>query len=79
MDKTIVRIAEELETQVYKDPMHGDIAKTNFLYGAARQKLLDIDKGKKFIEELILSIIGCEPKPGWIKEIQDDYVKLMEE
>lgn len=84
----IERIAEELETSVYKDPMHGQIAKANFLYGAAQQKIeAEEESEKKKVTELFkagetrLAII----KKAWELmtsrgfESYEDFVKAMEE
>lgn len=48
MDR-IQRIADELEKEVYKDPMHGKIARDNFLYGVAQGKLEIIEKAVEWI------------------------------
>lgn len=84
----IERIAEELETSVYKDPMHGQIAKANFLYGVAQQKIAALEESeKKKVRELFeagevrLAII----KKAWELmtsrgfESYEDFVKAMEE
>lgn len=50
MNARLQKIADDLGTKTYKDPLHGQIAKDNFIYGAAQQKLEMIDKACKWME-----------------------------
>lgn len=39
MNSRLKKIAEDLGENVYKDPMHGQIAKCNFIYGVKQAEM----------------------------------------
>lgn len=51
MNTRLQRIANDLETDVYKDPMHGHIAKSNFIYGVKQHQVSVIESFKKWLAE----------------------------
>lgn len=43
MNNRLKKIANDLETKVYKDQIHGKIAKQNFIYGM-KQTMLEMEE-----------------------------------
>lgn len=93
MNERLQRIADELGTSVYIDPTHGRIAKDNFVYGVAQQKLVDIERIDKWLRKNLTRYIQpCsstrEDERGitWVEvfagvdaQLFDDLKKMMEE
>ena len=50
LNERLERLANELECSVYKDAMHGKIAKDNFVYGVAHGEIELADIVKKMEE-----------------------------
>lgn len=56
--KRLEKIADELKHSTYKDPVHGQIARDNFVYGVAQAKVEITDKICEFLEENQAHIIN---------------------
>lgn len=76
-------IASDLERNVYKDPMHGQIAKLNFEYGVAQAKMALTRWLKDHIHEYIAVGNTDYGKPYDIhlcsEELFEDLDKALEE
>lgn len=88
MNERLQKIADDLGTNVYKDSMHGQIAKENFIYGVKQAEL----EGEAFyiaemlrkekeetdhLREVKQMVVdkACE----WLCEHIDDYARIGED
>lgn len=53
MNARLQKIADDLGTKTYKDPLHGQIAKDNFIYGVKQAELEETDHLREVEKKVI--------------------------